>query len=85
MQFLIRRVININRSEKIDFSSVDSKVAFKNSQYTAMYFYVTSDNLIVVSDKTINNSDNFRLKCLSFSKISALLCVLYFLFLHFFL
>ena len=29
-----------------------------------------------VSEKIINNSDNFRIKCLSDSKISAILCVL---------
>ena len=73
MSFLIRRVININRSEKIDSSSIGSNVEFEHSQYTAMYSYVTSVNLIVVSDKTINNSDNFRLKCLSYSKIRAIL------------
>ena len=33
-----------------------------------------------VSDKIINNSDNFRFKCLSCSKISAILFVLYFRF-----
>ena len=33
-----------------------------------------------MSDKIIYNSDNFRIKCLSYSKISAILCVLYFLF-----
>ena len=48
-----------------------------------LYSYVTSDNPVFVSDKIINNSDNFRTKCLSYSKISAILCVLYFLFLHF--
>ena len=46
---------------------------------------VTSVNLVFVSDKTINNSDNLRIKCLSYSKISAILSVLYFLFLHFFI
>jgi len=36
-----------------------------------------------VSDKIINNSDNFEIKSLSYGKISAILCVIYFLFLHF--
>ena len=40
--------------------------------------------LSFVSDKIINNSDNFRIKWLSYSKISAIICVLYFLFLLFF-
>ena len=38
-----------------------------------------------MSDKTINNSDTFRIKYLSYSKISAILCVLYFLRNFFFL
>ena len=38
-----------------------------------------------VSDKIINNSDHFGIKCLSYFKTSAILCVLYFLFLHFFI
>ena len=42
----------------------------------------TSVNSVFVSDKIIYNSDNFRIKCLFYSKISAILCVLYFLFLH---
>ena len=36
-----------------------------------------------MSDKIINNSDHFKIKCLSYSKISAILCVFYFCFLHF--
>ena len=38
-----------------------------------------------MSDKIINNSDDFRIsvKFLSYNKISAISCVLYFLFLHF--
>ena len=40
-----------------------------------MYSDVTSVNLICVSDKIINNSDNFKIKCLSNSKISAFFCV----------
>ena len=43
--------------------------------------YVTSVNLVFfVSDKIINNSDNFRMKCWSYSKISAISYTLYFLF-----
>ena len=33
-----------------------------------VYSYVTSVCLIFVSDNIINNSDNFRIKCLSYSK-----------------
>ena len=44
-----------------------------------LYSYVTSVcNSVFVSDKIINNSDNFRIKCLFYNKISVILCVLYF-------
>jgi len=49
-----------------------------------LYSDVTSVNSVFVPDKIINNSDKFEIKCLSYSKISVILCVLYFLFLHFF-
>ena len=49
-----------------------------------LYSYVTSVNLVFVSDKIIYNCDNLRIKCLFYSKISEAVCVLYFLFLHFF-
>ena len=48
-----------------------------------LYSDVRSVNSVFVSYKIINNSDNFRVKCLSYSEISAILCVLYFLFFHF--
>ena len=41
-----------------------------------LYSVVTSVNSVFVSDKIINNNDNFRIKCFSYSKISAILCVL---------
>ena len=44
---------------------------------------VTSVNFVFVSDNIINNSNNYRRKCVSYSKTSEILCVLYFLFLHF--
>ena len=43
-----------------------------------LYSDVTSVNSVFVSDKIVNNSDNFRIKCLSYSNISAILRVLYF-------
>ena len=46
-----------------------------------LYSYVTSVNSVFVSDKIINNIDNFLIKCLSYSKISAI----YLLFLHLFI
>ena len=65
-----------------DSSTIDGNVELLSVQ---LYSDVTSVNSVFVSDKIINNSDNFRIKCLSYSKISAILCVLYFLFLHFFI
>ena len=46
-----------------------------------LYSVVTSVNSVFVSDKIINNSDNFRIKVLFLRKISAILCFFYFLFL----
>ena len=50
-------------------------------QMTTQYLYTPNtavflhhkDQLSIVSDKSINNSDNFRIKCLSYSKINAIL------------
>ena len=36
--------------------------------------------LSIVSDKIINNDDNFRIKSLSYSEKGAILCFIYFLF-----
>ena len=46
-----------------------------------LYSDVTSVNSVFVSDKIIYNSDNFLLKCLSYSKTSNFMCF-YFLFLQ---
>ena len=48
-----------------------------------LYSDVTSVNSVFASDKIINNIDNFGIKCLSYNKINAILCVLCFLFLNF--
>ena len=48
-----------------------------------MYSYVTIVNSVFVSDKIINDSDSFRIKRLSYNKISAIVCVPDFLFLHY--
>jgi len=66
---------------QIDSNTIDGNVEFV--QFVQLYSYVTSVNSVFVSDKIINDSDNFRIKCLSYSKIRAILSVLYFLFLHF--
>ena len=60
---------------QIDTSTIDGNVEFVQPY---------SDS-VSVSDKIINNSEKFRIKCLFYSKISAILCVLHFLLLHFFI
>ena len=47
------------------------------------FVHVTSVNSVFVSDKIVNKNDDLRIKFLSHSKISAVLYVIYFLFLHF--
>ena len=42
-----------------------------------LYSYVTSVNSVFVSDKIINKIDNFLIKCLSYSKISAIIFCFY--------
>jgi len=54
---------------QIESSTIDGNVEFVHSQYSCI---LTSQ----VSDNIINNSDNFVIKCFSYSKISAILCVL---------
>ena len=62
----------INCAVQIDSSTIGGNVEFAHSQYSD----VTSVNSVFVSDKTINYSDYFRIKCLFYSKISAILCVI---------
>ena len=66
---------------QIDSSTIDGNVNCVHS--VQLYSDVTSVNVVFAFDKNINNSDNFRTKCVSYSKISAIWCVLNFLFLHF--
>ena len=55
--------------------AVLAKYIWQRKMCTAqLYFDGTSVNSVFVSDKIINNSDNFRMKCLS--DISVILCVL---------
>ena len=64
-----------NSRIQIDSSTIDGNVELLSVQ---LYSDVTSVDSVFVSDKNVNNSDNFRIKCLSYSNISAILCVLYF-------
>ena len=50
-----------------------------------LYSDVTSVNLVFVSDKIIKNSDNFKIKCLSYSKKFNFMCSLVSVFLLFYL
>ena len=59
--------------EKVDFIQIDYSKIYGNVEFVHSSD-VTSVNLVFVSDKIINNSDHFRIKCLSYSKISAILC-----------
>ena len=45
-----------------------------------LYSDVRKCQLSIVSDKIINNSDNFGIKCSSYSKISAILCFCFWIF-----
>ena len=66
---------------QIDSSKIDGNVEFVHSQYSCILSsQLTSVNSVFASDKIINNRDHFRIKCLSHSKISAILCVLFFVF-----
>ena len=62
-------------------STIDGNVVFVHSQYSCILHHKCQFSF--VSDKIINNSDNFRIKSLSFSEKGAIFCVIYFLFLHF--
>ena len=53
---------------QIDSSTIDGNVEFVHSQYNHVNSDVTSVNSVFVSDKIINNSDNFRIKSLSSAK-----------------
>ena len=59
---------------QIGSSTIDGKVEFVHS--IQLYSDVTTVNSVLMSNKLINNSDNFRIKCLSYCNISAILCVL---------
>ena len=59
-------------------STIDGNTECVHFQYSCLNVLSVNSNFL--SDKTINKSDIVRLKCLSFSEISAILYVLYFCF-----
>ena len=67
---------------QIDSSTIDGNVEFVTLS-VQLYSDVTSVNSVFVSDKIINNSDNFIIKRLSYNEKGAILRLIYFLFLHF--
>ena len=79
VDYIIENIFKNVQNCQIDSSTTDSNCSLS----VLLYSDVTSVNSVCVSDKIINNSDNFRIQCLFYSKISEILCVLYFLFLHF--
>ena len=76
-QRLGRNIVRVSfflilRHTQIDSSTINGNVEFVH--LVQLYFHVTSVNSVFVSDKIINNYDNFRIKSLSYSEISAILC-----------
>ena len=60
------------------------KIEHKILYYQNKFKEGVIDNFIdIFIDKIIDNSENFRIKCVSYSKICSILCVLYILYLHF--
>ena len=72
--------IQAEQSVQIHSSTIDG-----NIEFVQLYSYLRSVISVFASAKIINDSENFRIKCLSYSKIIAILCVLYFLFYTFYL
>ena len=62
---------------------MDGIVGFVHSLSTAVFLRYKCQLSLIVCPTKLLKSDIFRLKCLSHNKISAILRVLYFLFLHF--
>ena len=77
----------IQYANNVYYDQIDSITIDGNIECVQLYSDVTIVNSVFdfVSDKIVNNSDNFRINCLSYSKISAILSVLYFLFFHTFI
>ena len=63
-------------SEFLARDTIDGNVEFVHSQYICILSSQVSIQFFL-SDKIIKNSDNFRIKCLSYSKIRAILCVIF--------
>ena len=61
--------------EKVDFIQIDYSKIYGNVEFVHSSD-VTSVNLVFVFDKNIYNSDKFGIKCLSYGKISEILCSL---------
>ena len=51
--------------KQIAFSTIDGNIEFAHSQSVQLYFDVKSVNSVFVSDKIIDNNDNFRINYLS--------------------
>ena len=60
------------KCRKIHFESLLAHMYTHCTLSVQLFSDFTSVNSVFVSDKIIYNSDNFRIKCLFFSKISAI-------------
>ena len=76
-------VCQIETNNQIDSSTIDGNVEFVHSQYSCILTTQVSTQFVCPT-KLLLISDNFTIKCLFYSKISAILCVLYFVLIHFF-
>ena len=76
---LFLATVNLLLSLSSPNSAIDGNVEFVHTQYSCILTSQVSTKFDV-SEKNINNSDHFRIKCLSDSKISAYICHLYFCF-----
>ena len=67
----MQQVAVLDGSQKRNCKQIDSSTIDGNGiciLSVQLYSVVTSVKSVFVSDKIINNSDNFRIKCFSYSK-----------------
>ena len=73
-EFTLYFILKIGCSQ-IDSNTIDGNVEFVHSQYSCILSSQVSIEFLSPTKLSIN-SDNFRVKYFSYSKISAILCVL---------
>ena len=70
---------------KIKVHTIDGNLDFVYSAVQLQFWRHKCQQFYVPADKTIKNRDNLRIKCFSYSKISAFLCSLFSVFALFYL